>query len=440
DFADLSEGQLVEIRAEILADGTLLATRIKLEDEDKQKVEVTGAIESIGPDSLVVSGITFFVDAATLVLDANRDTIDFAMLNVGQVVKVKGILQADSSFLAVKIQVKKQVEDEVRVKGPVDAITATEITVANVTFSLLDNTEFLDNNKNPISPSDITPGTVVEVRGQLLPGGTLIALRVKVEDVSAEQLEVRAAIDSVGANNVVVLGINLLVDSNTEILDKQNNPIGLGDLSAGLFVEAQATRQADGSFLATRIKVKDVLVVGGSLTSVDANSLTVFNAPLLTDSNTLVLGAFNVPKTLADLSPGQNVDVRAAQLDNGSFLATRVKILGTGTVTGISDNGSPDAESVPDGFALLQNYPNPFNPTTTIVFNVPEGQTSVRLVIFNVLGQEVLTLVDQPLQSGVHRIQWDGRDRTGRIVPSGIYLYRLKAGKFTETRRMILLK
>ncbi len=92
------------------------------------------------------------------------------------------------------------------------------------------------------------------------------------------------------------------------------------------------------------------------------------------------------------------------------------------------------AELLPDRFALEQNYPNPFNPVTDIQFSLPEP-ANVRLDVFNVLGQKVATLLDENLPAGYHRVEWDAGS-----YASGVYLYRIQAGTFTDTRKMVLLK
>ncbi len=113
-----------------------------------------------------------------------------------------------------------------------------------------------------------------------------------------------------------------------------------------------------------------------------------------------------------------------------------------GPPVGITDNKSPSLE-LPRAWALAQNYPNPFNPSTTISFDVPgtAGRKQlVNLTVYDIRGRRVRILVDSDLEPGTHKIHWDGRDDHGEPVSSGIYLYTLKNGDETHTRKMILLK
>ncbi len=94
---------------------------------------------------------------------------------------------------------------------------------------------------------------------------------------------------------------------------------------------------------------------------------------------------------------------------------------------------------VSNKFILFNNYPNPFNPSTKISFNVPVN-SKVKLAIYNIKGELVNILADREYAPGKYEAFWSGRDDSGRKVSSGIYLYRLTAGNFVQTKRMILLK
>lgn len=96
-------------------------------------------------------------------------------------------------------------------------------------------------------------------------------------------------------------------------------------------------------------------------------------------------------------------------------------------------------ESLPEEFVLEQNYPNPFNPSTTIRFALPAA-SQVSLKIYNARGQLVRTLVSGNYESGVHEIRWDARNDLGETVSSGMYFYRMQAGNFVESRKMVLLR
>ena len=96
-------------------------------------------------------------------------------------------------------------------------------------------------------------------------------------------------------------------------------------------------------------------------------------------------------------------------------------------------------EILPHKFALQQNYPNPFNLETTISFEL-ERRSHVDLSIFNILGQRVTTLIDRPLAAGRHQVAWDGRQTSGKVVATGVYVYRLQTDRAVEARKMVLLK
>lgn len=94
---------------------------------------------------------------------------------------------------------------------------------------------------------------------------------------------------------------------------------------------------------------------------------------------------------------------------------------------------------VPAKFALYQNSPNPFNPETEISYQIPYDQ-QVTLEIYNMMGQRVVTLIDYHQEGGYHKVIWNGKDDSGRIVGSGIYFYRLKTENFEATRKLVLLR
>ena len=93
-----------------------------------------------------------------------------------------------------------------------------------------------------------------------------------------------------------------------------------------------------------------------------------------------------------------------------------------------------DIAGLPTTYTLEQNYPNPFNPSTTIKYDLPKP-SDVRLTVFDMLGREVTVLVNERKDASVHEVKFDSSK-----LASGVYLYRLQAGDFTQTNRLMLLK
>jgi hypothetical protein len=115
-----------------------------------------------------------------------------------------------------------------------------------------------------------------------------------------------------------------------------------------------------------------------------------------------------------------------------TYLSTFV--IGFGSVTGVGDGSSPA------DFALRANVPNPFNPITTISYDVPRGGADVNISIYDVSGHRVRELVNEHRYAGSWSTQWNGEDDRGARAGSGVYFYRMRAGAFVETKKMVLLK
>jgi hypothetical protein len=95
---------------------------------------------------------------------------------------------------------------------------------------------------------------------------------------------------------------------------------------------------------------------------------------------------------------------------------------------------TPISSLVPKNYSLFQNYPNPFNPVTTIKFDIPK-ESYVKVSVFDILGNEVQTLINENLKAGEYKVTWDASKYS-----SGIYFYKLQSGDFTQTRKMLLVK
>lgn len=143
----------------------------------------------------------------------------------------------------------------------------------------------------------------------------------------------------------------------------------------------------------------------------------------------------------AELLPGEKIDLYFPCLSLSPEKRRDFVLISKGYYinrdTGFTSSGG--LVELPSDFSVSQNYPNPFNPLTEIKFSLPEN-SPVKLVIFNVLGQKVKTLLDRDMPAGNHSVIWDGKNQEGKDVGSGIYFYRIEAGQYKVSRKMLVIK
>ena len=305
DFSTLTVGQLVEIKGNRRADGSLVAIRIKLEDRDDDEVELTGEIERIDQQSLVVSGLTFLVRESTLILDNDNQHISFEDLSVGLIVEIRADIQADGSLLASDIKIEDPLEDEVEVRGIVDTAGDSSLVLLGREFIVLNTTSVVDENDQAIPFSSIFTGDIVEVKANLLPGGSLIALTIEVEDEDPFRVRVQGPVDQVGVDTLTIAGINILISSTTTVEDQEGNIAMLSDLAAGQTVDIDAEGQVTGLPIATHIRIKRVARMTGSIANVTSGTLEIAGTILVVESNALILSSEDQPLTFSALAKGQ---------------------------------------------------------------------------------------------------------------------------------------
>jgi hypothetical protein len=162
-------------------------------------------------------------------------------------------------------------------------------------------------------------------------------------------------------------------------------------------------------------------VLSGSFDGPDTILGIVFTA-----NNYVTTAQVNIERSILQNSEGKEIPHRTSGAEIQIDCPTSV-------------DGEDEESQNPSTYALNQNYPNPYNPATQITYRLPQPGV-VSLKIYNVQGQLVRTLVNEYKPAGTHSISWNGRSDLGMKVSSGIYFYRLQAGNFTDTKRMILLK
>jgi hypothetical protein len=188
-------------------------------------------------------------------------------------------------------------------------------------------------------------------------------------------------------------------------------------------------RQDEKKSMPTSVYLK-VFHTGGNSTILSADTTTSKEWIQLTIVDTLILGKEDSVAIVLDAG----ITSGPEQLAFSYFDLVEAEKIGE-IITSVNDF----TDLHPENFSLFQNFPNPFNPTTTISYNLPED-TEVHLKIYNLFGQEVRTLVNEAQSAGSKSVVWKGKDASGRIVSSGLYLYRLEAKNNVQYRKMLFLK
>ena len=228
-----------------------------------------------------------------------------------------------------------------------------------------------------------------------------------------------------------------------------------------------------GAFGVIRWKDADTVTVAGNVTGINIGVVQIHPSGVATLSGTVTSGGVPLPgvnvfaQDAAGASVGYGVTdgsgmyiIDALPGGNLTLTADLVGYNGSQQTVGVDPSGfalSQDfslsvttsiagvSPAVAQSYALGQNYPNPFNPSTKISYTLPVAG-AVTLHVFNLLGQQVATLVNGPMTAGTHETVWDGRDAAGRVVASGIYLYRIEVKgpdggeAYSAVRKMALVK
>lgn len=329
-FFDLRVGEIVEIKGQTRS-GNLppLAVRIKREDRNGgTDVEFTGVITALHDSTVFVNDLPVRVVRATVILDNNNNFISLSDLRTGLLVEVHANLGSDSSFVATRIKVEDDSNDEVELYGFIEALTPNSITVLGVTFSVNDSTLVRDDLNNLISFSALQVGMFVEIRGVRLLDGSLFATNIKLEDFGNDEIELRGLITALGADNLTVSGVTFYVTGSTVILDRNNVSIPFSQLAAGMIVEVRADLQ-NGRWVATKIHIEDgidrIVEIRGRIERLLPAGFLMLGREVRVINTTIFLNELNQPITFADLRTNDFVEVRAQLLTDSILVALRVK-------------------------------------------------------------------------------------------------------------------
>ena len=248
--------------------------------------------------------------------------------------------------------------------------------------------------------------------------------------------------DEIKIDTVVSIGDSIEVagrfsnyNAKSEILDFTITPLSSGNPPPDPVVITTVDMGEQYEGMLIRIDQGDVnnWVIQPPGTSYDATYTTADGDLILRVDGDTDIGGNNEPQGLIDL-----IGI-GSQNDFSSPFTEGYQIMPRSWADFLIPNSIGEEVKSPVEFALKQNYPNPFNPNTKIEFSLAKS-SDVKLVIYNLLGQEINSFTIKNMTKGLHHFNWNGTDNKGFDVASGIYIYRITAGEFVSTKKMALLR
>lgn len=254
----------------------------------------------------------------------------------------------------------------------------------------------------------------------------------------------RIQVSPAGASTPIVIDANVTFDGNKAYTVAATGLLGSNDLKPIVLVDDRSPDPAKAKIRfvhtspdapAVDIAVKNGPVLFSNIKFREAGNYLAVN-PASYDLEVRLAGTTTVALNVAavQVNAARNYVVFAVGLAGNSTLSA---LLRTEVLTSINDQNSSSV--LPADFELSQNYPNPFNPETKIAFTLPTN-TRVKLVVYDLLGKEVVRLAEGNFQPGQYTIRWDGRDSRGVQVATGAYIYRLQSADVNMTRTMLYLR
>lgn len=223
-------------------------------------------------------------------------------------------------------------EPDDRLKGQIDAIGSSSLSVLGETILVSGATKVEDQNENHIPFSSLKVGDTVKVEGGRQSDGTILADKIELDEAELEpqEVEIRATIDSIGDSQLVVGGTTVIAGAGTAVLGNDNETIGFASLQVGQLVQVEGALQGDGSILASKIKLEDSgdddsMRIRAEIEKLDDSSIGVLRHRALIDSSTDLRGRRNRPISFADLKLGVYASVEGEVQPDGSMRALRVE-------------------------------------------------------------------------------------------------------------------
>ncbi len=200
-------------------------------------------------------------------------------------------------------------------------------------------------------------------------------------------------------------------------------------------VSGNLEENMDGTGDGPSVRTALILIYGETPLYLVGTSTGLYSTNNLNDSSTEWVheGSKLIGNVVVDALAGRDFDGTVAVGTHGNGVFSSTSSTDEGGLVTSGDNFLPDL------FSLHQNYPNPFNPSTTIRYDIAE-ETHVALTVYDLMGKQIVSLVSESQAAGVKTVVWDGTDASGSNVSAGVYFYRLTAGPFMMTKKMVVMK
>ena len=323
---------LLEVKAKKQTNGDLLAIRIRTEDDEHhgEDFEISGYIDSLTSNSVIIGEKEFFVDNQTVIVDHHNMPAVFSDLTKGEKVEVRAVKQVDDTYLAlnIKIEDENENESEVELTAQIEIINGSDITIGGLTFTTDANTVVLNNNRMAVALTDLAVGMWVEVKGFKNSDGSYYAATIKIEDFVRTEIEIKGNISYIDNVSFIVNDITFSVDSATKVIDHLNNPAMYSDLKTGQLVEVKGNKTGDTTAMALVIKMEDSadVEISGKISAVNSDNIILNGLTIYVNDNTLYLNQANQTAMFSDLSVDLFVEVKAIKNPDSSLTAARIKI------------------------------------------------------------------------------------------------------------------
>ncbi len=325
EFSDLITGLHVEVEGFVQGDATI-ARKIEVKGEQENRVVLRGAITALGEGTATVGDTEFQVTDETEIRGERGAFLTFDDLEVDLHALVHLREGGDGSLTALRIKVKRPFkDDDVEITGRIEAVSSTEITVRDHTFSISGDTEIENQKGDEIGAEDLSVGMVAKVEGTIAAEGEWVATEIKVRTRLHHEGRYAGLVTDFTGDVLRVNDVAFLVTAET-IVEGAN---AVGDLAVGTRVKLRFRRLGDGSLLALRIQVKTdddfEAEVSGSIEEIDGNAIVVAGVDVTVTAATSIKDEDGSDAAFADLEVGQTVEVEGTAAAGG-ILATKIKI------------------------------------------------------------------------------------------------------------------